>query len=288
MLLKITEKCSMGCTHCMNDSKPTGKHMDEKTFHDAVEFLIKHKVFNGILISGGEPTEHPQFVEFIEYLVNQLQNDPRCSNAVHRRKNDFRCLDVVKSIVITTNGVWMLTHRDEVERIINLNSPTLYISFQVSTDPRYYPERIDVDDEFFTNPRYKPYIVLCDNCVEALYPQGRAADMKDPNGYLFKGPKCFNVIAILKQLQFRNRHTDFSDVINSLAQLGKFCTPAIRYDGSIGLGESDLCPRATSIYATDSELLDSIVSFHCNGCSDIIARLPEPYRQLLEYKSEMR
>lgn len=271
MLLKITEKCSMGCTHCMNDSKPTGKHMDEKTFHDAVEFIIKQKAYNGLLISGGEPTEHPQFVEFVDYLVNQFKTDARCSS-------------VIKSIVITTNGVWMLTHREDVEHIISLNDSQLYISFQVSTDPRYYPERIDVNSELFTNPRYKRYIVLCDNCVEALYPQGRAANMVDLNGYLFKGPKCFNVRAVLKQLKFRNVHTTLSDVIESLAQVGKFCTPAIRYDGSIGLGESDLCPKATSIYASDSELVDSIIEFDCSGCSSIIARLPENYRRLLEYK----
>lgn len=44
MLLKITEKCSMGCTHCMNNATPDGQHMSEKVFDDSLDFLIKNNV----------------------------------------------------------------------------------------------------------------------------------------------------------------------------------------------------------------------------------------------------
>lgn len=34
MLLKITEACSMGCSHCVNDAKPDGEHMTLKVLED--------------------------------------------------------------------------------------------------------------------------------------------------------------------------------------------------------------------------------------------------------------
>ena len=38
MVIKITEKCSMGCSHCMNNALPTGKHMSFDTFKDVIKF----------------------------------------------------------------------------------------------------------------------------------------------------------------------------------------------------------------------------------------------------------
>lgn len=38
MMIKITERCTMGCKHCMNDAKPDGHGYDCRNFRRYVEF----------------------------------------------------------------------------------------------------------------------------------------------------------------------------------------------------------------------------------------------------------
>lgn len=39
MLLSITEKCRMGCSHCMDDARPDcDKFMTKEMFEKAIEF----------------------------------------------------------------------------------------------------------------------------------------------------------------------------------------------------------------------------------------------------------
>ena len=72
MLLKLTEKCSMGCSHCMNSATENGEHMSLDTFKDAIDFIIRNNAYHSIFISGGEPTEHPMFPFFMGYLLGEL------------------------------------------------------------------------------------------------------------------------------------------------------------------------------------------------------------------------
>lgn len=177
MLLKITEACSMGCTHCMNDAKPDGKHMTLKTFEDSLNFLIRNHAYHSIFITGGEPTEHPVFPMFMGYAIAAL-------NKIH----------VPKVLTITTNGFWILDNLSAAKEIVGAGNEYTMVQFQVSTDTRYYPKKLDTTKRIW---REKGFI-LCKDCVEFMYPQGRAKQ----NGfsYQFKASKCFNVRAITKQL----------------------------------------------------------------------------------------
>lgn len=65
MLLVLTESCSMGCTHCMDRAVPCDRHMTEETLRDALHFLTINQAAMHICVTGGEPTEHPRFVDKI-------------------------------------------------------------------------------------------------------------------------------------------------------------------------------------------------------------------------------
>jgi sulfatase maturation enzyme AslB (radical SAM superfamily) len=60
MLIRVTNKCTMGCRHCMIEaSAPDGEHMTSEMFEKALDIsslLYSHV----ILLSGGEPFEHPR------------------------------------------------------------------------------------------------------------------------------------------------------------------------------------------------------------------------------------
>ena len=60
MLIQITNRCRMGCPHCLDDSRPDGGMMTDRAFGKAVAFA-KDNGERQVVISGGEPTEHPDF-----------------------------------------------------------------------------------------------------------------------------------------------------------------------------------------------------------------------------------
>ena len=98
MLIHITEKCSMGCPHCMDDAMPDGQHMPFSVFEKAVDFVIRNNIYHGIIITGGEPTENPEFPMLMGYLIATLA-----------KKN------LQSIITVTTNGMWLLEDSENVK-----------------------------------------------------------------------------------------------------------------------------------------------------------------------------
>lgn len=41
MLIQITNRCHMGCKHCMQDASPKGKHMTDETFGQVMDFCME-------------------------------------------------------------------------------------------------------------------------------------------------------------------------------------------------------------------------------------------------------
>lgn len=113
MLVRITQRCQMQCPHCMVDAKPDGEHMTMETFKKVVVF-ISQNTLPIVLISGGEPTEHPQIREILRIS-----------------KDNF------KFIILISNGTFLkdLELRDY---IISLG-----ISVQITNDPRFYKTKIE-------------------------------------------------------------------------------------------------------------------------------------------------
>lgn len=253
MLLKITEKCSMGCSHCMNDAKPDGEHMSLSVLEDSLKFLVDNNAYHSIIVTGGEPTEHPAFPFFMGYIIGDLT------------KQKKRCV-----VSVTTNGFWILDNLSAAKEIA-AGSEYVKVQFQVSTDSRYYPKQIDRTKRIWREPGF----VFCDNCVETMYPQGRAKQNNLP--YTLKVTKCFNVRAMTKQLP----EPTIESVVMALMQRGKFCTPSIKIDGSIALGESDLCPKCASIYDDPKDIIQKIKDFKCYQCAPLNEGLDMKYRQFV-------
>ena len=249
MMIKITEHCSMGCTHCMNNATPNNKHMDFDTFKKAIDFQRK---YGGpfVLITGGEPTEHPEFERFLGYALTYLKS---FNNVL---------------ITVTTNGIWLQNHKRFVHDLQYYYGNA--IMFQVTSDKRYYPTLIDLSLPVFNYDN----VVVCDE-IEHIYPQGRAID--NNLEWESKCSKCFNVRAITNQVEIK----DLSTIIGIMALKAKFCTPHISIDGHIKLGESDLCPNCSHIDKTHDEIINDILNFRCDKCNIINSKLPENYKKLI-------
>ena len=112
MLVKITTQCSMGCTHCMEEALPTGEHMPLETFKRILPFI--EKCYGGIriiMLSGGEPTEHPDILKIIELVKDW-------------------------NVILLSNGLFYSGP---------LKDPILDsgIAIQIYNDPDYYPTRVE-------------------------------------------------------------------------------------------------------------------------------------------------
>lgn len=154
MVLSITNNCNMGCTHCMGDYKPCEDFMSMEVLKDVIDF-IKRMDIHFILVSGGEPTSHPKFIEIMKYIKKHLDTDTHC-------------------IMIASNGAF-LDDEKLVKEIIDLD-----LEVQITNDSRYYPKPIKHIEH--KNFRYVDY-------VASLYPQGRASNQKP---ILSRVTKCFN------------------------------------------------------------------------------------------------
>lgn len=253
MLLVLTESCSMGCTHCMDRAVPCDRHLTEETLRDAVHFLTINQAAMHICVTGGEPTEHPRFVDMMGIIIDTLD------------KNGQPC-----AVTITSNGFWCLEHQEEAKRIAK-GTKNVHVFWQISTDTRYYPKTLPTHKRLWREDGF----VLCTDCVQNVYPQGRAKDNNLP--WKARASKCFNLRAITKQMP----NPSIGLIVESLLTKGFFCTPAIGIDGSIRLGESFLCPKVTSIYEPEEVIIQKIKDFKCHQCDEINNQLPEIYHQFL-------
>ena len=121
MLIKITNYCSMGCSHCMEDSTPAGEHMTRETFLAALALTERLEgdawrqgIPRRILISGGEATEHPDVEWFLETAL-----------AAH-------------DVILITNGMWL----DDPQLAAKILKPEWKrLMVQVTNDPRFYPKQ---------------------------------------------------------------------------------------------------------------------------------------------------
>jgi organic radical activating enzyme len=260
MLIKITERCSMGCTHCLENATTEGKDMDWSTLKDIMAFLKDNGLLNfEVLVSGGEPTEHPDFENFVSYIFECLKDaNPNQPTA----------------LVILTNGLWMIDNPDKVRKIIEIKDDIHTIYFQVTNDTRYYPTKVEPHKRVFRDKN-----VLFFDHVESLYPIGRARS--NNLEWSRKSSHCFNVRALAKQRPLEQLKDIRKDMITMMS-MPHVCTPHISVNGEIKLGESRLCPVCATIYDNMDTIMDKIRNFKCDQCKIINDSLPPIYRKLVE------
>ena len=139
MLVRITNRCRMGCSHCfIEDSSPTGVHMRSQVFYDVLRF--QHRIDDPVvMLSGGEPFEHPSVFKFAE----------------RAKMEGFK-------VVALSNGMFTLDSK-LLARVVESE-----LSIQVTHDSRYYPTKIDEDALLDLSQ------VTLEHCVRSVFPCSRA------------------------------------------------------------------------------------------------------------------
>lgn len=254
MLIKITSKCSMGCSHCMNNATKNGLDMTFSTLRQVVKRINEFNP-STLIISGGEPTEHEYFYDFMFYLSKK---------AMKNRK-----------VTITTNGKYFESHVDVVK---DLKRRINNLEIQVSNVPGLYPVDLNLTSELYN----LPYVYIS-RMLEAMQPLGRASS--NHLEYNSKCSSCFNFRLVRGQLSLINSDYTMHDVINTLEKSNKFCTCTIKSDGTFTAGESDLCMSYGDVYTNEKQLLNNLKNLECHQCDFLNKNVSHPllsHEQLLE------
>ena len=160
MLVRITNQCQMGCSHCMVDATPDGQHMEMGVYIKTLAFIERFN-FRVILISGGEPTEHPHFFDMVQ-------------EAEERQLH----------IAILSNGMFLSDPKMK-KRILGLKALV-----QITNDPRFYPTAIDPAD----HPEFG-----FETQIRCVSPFGRAITNNIETGR--QSPLCFNLRSITRHMR---------------------------------------------------------------------------------------
>lgn len=154
MLIRVTNACRMGCSHCMVASRPDGDHMSIETFRQAMNLVERIGIPEPLLVSGGEPTDHPRLEELL---------------SIARHASMFTLL--------LSNGLFLTQDSDRRDRILSLAN-----GVQVTNDPRFYPTHV---------PDFIHTKVTTERHVRLISPFGRAKTNSVSSDRT--APLCFNL-----------------------------------------------------------------------------------------------
>lgn len=250
MLIKLTDQCSMGCPHCMEDARETGNMMQLDTFKNAVQFGLRigSMVFT---LSGGEPTENPLLLEMCYHLNSQIKHPD--SQIKH-----------IGTFTIVSNGMW-LKDQDKCERIKKICKISSFAGMQVYSNRRWYKE---FDYVVAHRAEYEQYPHVIVNTESPIFMQdlGRARDNKEAQVEVDNNPyfmSCLNTALLARQ-------TDNPRTFGVMQALHKqFCKPSVDAIGDVHMSESRLCPNVGNvIYDSFDIIWQNMRKFKpCGKCS---------------------
>lgn len=247
MLIQITNRCHMGCPHCMQESGPRGRHMTDETFEQVLAFCREAKPMV-INVTGGEPSEHPKMLQYVRELLN------------------------IRSVVvlsIITNGAWIEDKDIRIPLAQIIRKQKARVKVQVYSHPKYYRDHewtVEHEQQFRSigcAPDFASPIFMQDlgrarrNCREEVEGSDHV-------------PSCINSHLIARQA--RSMQQFFGMCIGA----AKFCRPLIDLDGNVHMSESWRCRAVAHVSDGADEVFRKMqMSRPCQGC-----RLYKNFREL--------
>jgi hypothetical protein len=144
----------------MIEAHPEGEHMPLELYKKVIEFSTKFDRFL-IFLSGGEPTEHPDFLECAQIAKFYVKQNE------------------VATVLVASNGMF-LENDKYTDEILRLDIP-----IQITNDDRFYPKQIKRISHPLLN--YVDRLTL-------VSPMGKA--LNTPEFISRQSPMCFNLRSI--------------------------------------------------------------------------------------------
>jgi hypothetical protein len=230
----------------MNDASPDGNDMTQEILTQTLLFLdeIRPQV---ILISGGEFTEHPQFYNFIEQILEFVKN---WKIEIH--------------LLLLSNGEFILDEikTDQIKQLLQLPQIEL---LQITYDERFYTNAAAIKPHFAEILQLNRKVSI--SPVPGLLTNlGRAVinhpHLIEPN----QKPNCVNLY-----LMPRQHLPSLRSVIHFLETqtLFNYCKPLVDPLGNLHAGESTNCQIIGTVWDTAESIYNTLLhSRCCNKCGN--------------------
>lgn len=242
MLVQITNRCRMGCPHCLDASVPDGGLMSPGVFNAAVHFARKSGEPH-LILSGGEPSEHPLLFEFC-----------RIASA-----SGFK-------FTLASNGMWLGDEKSEyrMERIARLPG---FVGAQIYSNPKWYRLHEETVSKYLSAvSRWKPLGFHLDLAeIRGMLDLGRAKSNPEAQAEAAANPYHNSCLASCVTLAQSRSPNEFCAL---MIRQGRFCTPMIDWKGNVHMSESWLCPSVgKSVLDPFDEIWAAMRAFRpCGGC----------------------
>lgn len=227
MLYWLTMKCRSGCPHCMQDCKETDT--DHATIENTKAFVsfFRKMETKKLLVSGGEPTEHPDFDKHLAYILENT-----------KRKNP---------VSLATNGM-LLLDKEKRKALFKLGFKHKNLFVQITNLRGLYPYYEQVADALHQHS-FSHINKLIVPSIVGMQRIGRGEKNWDTvkmlsQGYERLAPACFNLYSIGTQ------SATFKDVLKlmSMKLTNSWCTPSVMgATGDIYAGETRFCTKIGNI-----------------------------------------
>ena len=252
MLIQITNSCSMGCRHCLQDSKIGEFNMSMDMVDKTISFISKTpaKVIN---ISGGEPTEHPQFFEILKKFCE-----------VFLSKRGYL-------INIISNGSFIFDEA-KTDKLRGFFLKYGNLALQICTHKDYYPKYKEIITRLEDFKKIDSQVALAINPPIYIHQIGRAAEDSFSKEQAKK--HRFTTSCLMASTTFWQ--LPFNVAILNMESRAHFCTPLIDWRGNIHLSESWLCPSIGNVESFE-KFMDIVQFKPCGKCAD--------YQKLLNNKT---
>lgn len=242
MLIQITNRCRMGCPHCLDDSRPDGGLMYPAVFNAAVHFARKSGEIH-LLLSGGEPSEHPLLFEFCRIVSG---DGLRFS--------------------LATNGMWLGDEEAE-NRMLLIAHLHGFVGAQIYSNQKWYRLHEDTVSKYSAAiSRWKPLGFHLDlSEIRGMLDIGRAKSNPAAKEKAASNPYHNSCLASCVTLAQSRSPSDFCYL---MLRQGRFCTPMIDWQGNVHMSESWLCPSVgKSVLDPFDEIWAAMRAFRpCGGC----------------------
>jgi len=209
----LTTKCNRKCKYCFADNSSKNHMVFQKTnFITAVDWLASDSsnIVNRIGLIGGEPTKHPKFIEFLDYILSKKMNTIVFTNGMVKNKDTL--YDVIKiagknkvnhsnhlCFCLNMNETYYRSMNEDVlqEQFLNVLGKVTALSFNI------FEPKCDLN---FLIEIINKYKMLRTIRLGLAVPLKNKNKFLSPSEYNFVGKKITNFIKTLKN---QNIKVDF-------------------------------------------------------------------------------
>jgi MoaA/NifB/PqqE/SkfB family radical SAM enzyme len=230
---KVLTRCNLNCDFCYLWREPNGKTLDRTTAKKLIDEASK--IFNWILLGGGDPLMHPDILDIVYYakskgLKVELQTNAKEIN----REVVPELINLIDNLGLSIDGDTQEVHDSMRKAFGNFNQQLK--ALEIAEKAKVYTTiRTLVTKENFESVENIPFLLSKYNCIKEwrirqFVPLERG--LKNQDRYLITDELFTKVVSACLAAS-TNQQTTFKISLANSKQVSNDCCIHISHDGTI-------------------------------------------------------